>query len=553
MDRQTWRGARIKIVTLLSVVLAGVVAVPAAGAGPSTASVPCRGPHGGTNGLIAAIQQASTRGAGTIQLAPTCTYSVSKVLFDNGAGPTGLPLISGRITINGRGARIVRATGSPEFRLFQVNSAASLSVTGLTVRGGNIEHASGELGGAILLGGQSALNLRGSKLAANAAGNGGAIYGSEAKITIVDSVMRGNRAIVVDGVGGAVLSFGGSLTIEHTTIDGNQSSGGGGGVSGQSAGGHFGVVQISDSTVSDNTAIENGGAGIQAFGPERLIVRRSTIASNKFLGTGFAGAGGGIFNQGRMTLVNTTLTGNVAGERTFKNDEGGAIFNGSGATGTITNSTIAGNASLGEDASGGGIAGGSGLTVTGSIVANNRGGNCHGPVGDGGFDLELGTSCGFTKHAVRARPGLVALSDNGGPTATMALIGTSPAINRVPASAASCRGAVDQRGVRRPQGPRCDIGAFEVVATRTSLRLRALRHHRVTLTATVKPRVAIPGPPGGMIVFRSGRKILARRRLSGMRVDTASVTVRIKGHRGRRLTASYAGSSLFLPSVSATR
>jgi hypothetical protein len=54
------------------------------------------------------------------------------------------------------------------------------------------------------------------------------------------------------------------------------------------------------------------------------------------------------------------------------------------------------------------------------------------------------------------------LSDNGGPTKTFALASGSPAIDAVPTTGAGCP-ATDQRGVSRPQGAACDIGAFEVI------------------------------------------------------------------------------------------
>jgi hypothetical protein len=59
-------------------------------------------------------------------------------------------------------------------------------------------------------------------------------------------------------------------------------------------------------------------------------------------------------------------------------------------------------------------------------------------------------------------PLLAALADNGGPTRTMALGPGSAAINQVAIGTPNCPGA-DQRGIGRPQGAACDIGAFEVV------------------------------------------------------------------------------------------
>ncbi len=56
---------------------------------------------------------------------------------------------------------------------------------------------------------------------------------------------------------------------------------------------------------------------------------------------------------------------------------------------------------------------------------------------------------------------LADLKNNGGPTRTHALKPASPAVNAVPSSDPACTGT-DQRGVARPQGSDCDIGAFEL-------------------------------------------------------------------------------------------
>ena len=58
--------------------------------------------------------------------------------------------------------------------------------------------------------------------------------------------------------------------------------------------------------------------------------------------------------------------------------------------------------------------------------------------------------------------GLGPLADYGGPTLTHALAPGSPAIDA--ADADQCE-ATDQRGVSRPQGEGCDIGAFETTST----------------------------------------------------------------------------------------
>jgi hypothetical protein len=56
-------------------------------------------------------------------------------------------------------------------------------------------------------------------------------------------------------------------------------------------------------------------------------------------------------------------------------------------------------------------------------------------------------------------PQLGPLTLQGGPTPTMAIPTTSPAFDVIPPD--QCVKPFDQRGVPRPQGPRCDIGAFE--------------------------------------------------------------------------------------------
>jgi hypothetical protein len=112
----------------------------------------------------------------------------------------------------------------------------------------------------------------------------------------------------------------------------------------------------------------------------------------------------------------------------------------------------------------GGSGGGGGINAFGSaalqdtIVAGNSGGNCLGAMTDGGHDLSYPDA---TCPGANGDPKLGAPQDNGGPTATAALAAGSAAIDQVPASGAGCP-TTDQRGTPRPQGPACDIGAFEL-------------------------------------------------------------------------------------------
>jgi hypothetical protein len=143
-------------------------------------------------------------------------------------------------------------------------------------------------------------------------------------------------------------------------------------------------------------------------------------------------------------------------------------------TGAVTNSTVVENlTSNGGSGSGAGPRGlGGGISgpavLANSIVANNTAtvaqANCttatFTQVLDAGHNLSFpaGGGCDF---GLSADPLLGVLQNNTGPTQTMALGAGSPALDQVPSSGAGCP-ATDQRGITRPQGSACDIGAFEV-------------------------------------------------------------------------------------------
>ncbi len=80
---------------------------------------------------------------------------------------------------------------------------------------------------------------------------------------------------------------------------------------------------------------------------------------------------------------------------------------------------------------------------------------------DQGHNLDdVDANCNLTDPTSRpnVNPKLGPLADNGGPINTFALLPGSPAINK--GDIAACY-ATDQRGLPRPQGAACDLGAFE--------------------------------------------------------------------------------------------
>ena len=147
----------------------------------------------------------------------------------------------------------------------------------------------------------------------------------------------------------------------------------------------------------------------------------------------------------------------------------------------LSNATLAFNTASNDGSPQGGnlyiYPSGAGVTVMNSIIAggtaDNGSENCFGASGQlasQGYNLENRNQCAFTAPGDRiSTPAkLGSLKNNGGSTNTVALLSGSPAINHGnpsgctdPSSNPPAAITTDQRGVHRPQGKRCDIGAFE--------------------------------------------------------------------------------------------
>jgi hypothetical protein len=124
-----------------------------------------------------------------------------------------------------------------------------------------------------------------------------------------------------------------------------------------------GTVTLMNSTVSGNVSEATGG-GIFNEGPAKLTLTNSTVSGNTAWG------GGGIFNASlaELTLTNSTVSGNVS--TGANGGGGGGIYN--GGTVTLMNSTVSGNVAAFTNP-GGGIfnEGPAKLTLTNSTVSGN--------------------------------------------------------------------------------------------------------------------------------------------------------------------------------------
>ena len=220
-----------------------------------------------------------------------------------------------------------------------------------------------------------------------------------------------------------------------------------------------GTLTVVNSTINENSA-ESGG-GIYNSGT-------STVTNSIFNGNSTGSAGGGIFNRGRLTVANSVFSGNSA------LSTGGGIFNSSSSF-SVTNSTISGNsAAIG----GGGVYSptlyDSGqvvpITVVNSIVGPNDSPDEPGIDGSNITQSSLiGIDPGFVRKPSDGSDGWVddpatpdvdesANNDYGDLRLTATSIAVNAGDNSLVIPEAS---GVDLDGNERIVGDAVDIGAFE--------------------------------------------------------------------------------------------
>ncbi len=212
------------------------------------------------------------------------------------------------------------------------------------------------------------------------------------------------------------------------------------------------TVTMNRLTVTGGNVTDEGG-GIYNDG--RLTISNSTISNNS------AHGGGGIANWGTLTISNSTISGNSSSIA-----PGGGIRNGSGSVITLDSVTISANSDAQATHAAGLFAAAATVTVRNSILAGNSSGqtDCvaiNSTVNDNGHNLvQTQSGCGFVDgtngNIVGQSANLGPLADNGGGTKTHALLTGSLAIN-----AGDTTLTTDQRGEPRPAGAADDMGAYE--------------------------------------------------------------------------------------------
>jgi hypothetical protein len=318
---------------------------------------------------------------------------------------------------------------------------------------------------------------------------GGAIFTAQSGVTtLINSSVYLNE---VSGGSGGDGGFAGN--------DGFPSRGGSGGSGGNGQGGAV-YNHLSDTMIVNSSVFANLTAG--GFGGGAGMGTLGSLWGQ--LGDGGDGMGA-IYNQsvqlglppqitGNLVLTNSTVSSNLtlggpggsgsanAGTGSAGGDGfGGGVFSDTGLI--VQYSTIAFNQALGNAGSPGGTSGsGFGGGVSGilplvnvgtffnTIIANNTGAaQCYGNMVSNNYNLSSDSSCDLTggNDFPGGNAGLLSPAYNGG--VTLPDGGVTPTIELAVDSdaldAGSCSPEIvtDQRGIPRPQGAGCDIGAYELI------------------------------------------------------------------------------------------
>ena len=384
--------------------------------------------------LRAAIMEANALGGRQIIFVPSGTYKLTIAGVNEDAGRRGDLDITSDMTITGLSSSnkpIIDGNGIDRVFNIEGNLPTSVRITNLVIRGGNATLQSGNdsfftLGGGIFIHGAHNVSLSNCVIASNRALTGAGIAASNegqrgGLLFLFATHVEKNRA----DLGSAAIFSSLPTLISSSTISANRGNGGSGGVTLASSERTHDIVA---STIAGNIGLDIGGLDIaDGFAVLTNVTISGNTATGSFGGASRFPASGGIAvrSKGSLKMQNVTVAGN------------------SGPVGGLFSD---GNANMSN-----------------TLIANNSGGDCDTVRLINGFtNLTGDLSCRFfvsvgNQRNVNPLLGPLALNGASNGTRTHLLLGGSTAIDRGSDPCSS----FDQRGIRRPSGARCDIGAVE--------------------------------------------------------------------------------------------
>lgn len=324
--------------------------------------------------------------------------------------------ISSSMTIQGPGAEQLAISGNDTCRVFFINTAESVDISGVSIvsgrqnAGGGIYNMSGNL------------TVTDCIFSSNTATiDGGGMYNEDCHPIVTNCIFSLNTA-GNDG-GGMYNYWGSSPTVTNCTFSNNSATYSGGGMYNYDSAN----PAVINCTFTSNIAY-NGGGMFNEFNSNPTVTN-CTFASN----TSYSGAGIYNVDNSSPTVTNCTFTSNIA-------TIGGGISNNNGSNPIVVNCIFWDDCDFDEiyNANESSVA-----TLSYCIVQSD----------------DYGTGTIILGNVTSADPLIEALADNGGPTQTCALPAGSPAIDTGTEDGAPLS---DQRGVSRPQGSGIDMGAFEL-------------------------------------------------------------------------------------------
>ena len=317
----------------------------------------------------------------------------------------------------------------------------------------------------------SDVTISGSGQTVTAAANSRVLVSNAiATVSISDLTITGGNTA---GAGGGIAIYGSNFTLDKVTISGNQANALAGGLFIRG-----GQLSLNQSTVSGNAlTMGRGGGGIYAGGNASITITDATISGNSAAGGGAPRVAGGLLaDNSSVTITNSTLANNSASGTSY--GAGGLMSRvyGSAQTLDVYNTTITGNSGASSNVAAGGILVGAPVgtlvaTITNSIIAGNTGttadvsrfNNANVIAHSDLLGTALSATYAGNGNVFSDAPGLGALANNGGPTLTMLPQAGSPALGAGNAALVPSGVTTDQRGAGFPRVTNgvLDIGAVQ--------------------------------------------------------------------------------------------